>query len=736
MAKITQLLAAVSIFTGSFLLFLVQPMIGNFLLPHFGGTATVWIVCLCTFQVLLIAGYAYAHYLVGRVRLSVHVVLLFVSAAGIVPAVRFASGVSEGVSATNPVAAVIVFLLLTVAVPYILVGANASLVQSLVAKGRGGYRLYALSNIGSFVGLLGYPLLIEPRFALGLQLNGYAVGISVYALMLGCLMLGCFVAGERAMTPAPRTPLFRRCGTCKGSVSRRNVLTWFLLSAVSCFVLDAISAHLCMDVTPLPLLWCVMLALYLATWTLAFTERGSRIGSWLFPVVLVLVALAVWHLGEEGAAGYLGELKIGLALLFFGVWLIHSRLYAIRPEVSELTRYYFVIALGGAAGGVAASLVAPVAFSFVAEYPLCLAALFAVSASFFVSWLSSAASRLAPRVKTGDPQLRNFLDFLCVMHDARGTRHALLGLTVIVGAVALMRSQASDGVLVRQLRNFYGTVKVTWEQFDAPVSERAKTCLAMENNGTKHGFQLAEGDWRGASPTTYYTEVGGGQCIMDHPKRVKGEPIRAAFLGLGVGTLASYGRAGDFYRFYEINPDVARLAQDGRYFTFLKGSEARVEVVVDDARKGLEREARQSEDKYDLIAVDVFSGDSIPAHMATREAVSLYLDRLEDGGVLAFHLSNWHLGLSPLVKAVAREFSLQLVGVVSRATSLGYISYWAYLTRKPLQFKFAPYLQAVVDYSAVQDIPLMTDDFHPMIDYIKPDQLKSLKLDWIKEDRH
>ena len=420
--KMTHAIAAATIFTGSFLLFLIQPMIGNFLLPHFGGTSAVWVTCLCTFQTLLIVGYAYAHFLSGRIGTTLHVVLLLVAAAVLVPATNACVGIAGGIGA--PMLAIIAFLMMTVAVPYVLVGANASLVQSLVAHDRGGYRLYAISNSGSFFGLLCYPLVIEETLSVGRQLVLYAAGTAVYAVLLAALLVA---VGGGAAKRRPSVRLF-------DSFRDRRSVGWFALSAVSCFLLDAVSAHLCTDIVPLPLLWCGILALYLLTWVLGFTERGAGLGIRAAPVAALLSLAAICHLGTYGDGAYVAELVLGLALLFCGTWFVHAWLYLRRPEVERLTHYYFVIALGGGFGGVLAAFVAPLVFPFVAEYPLALTVL-----------VFAALLAVRSRWTVCGYELRPW---------------QIGAAACAVGALALFRAQIVEGRLVFQCRNFYGTVKV------------------------------------------------------------------------------------------------------------------------------------------------------------------------------------------------------------------------------------------------------------------------------------
>lgn len=685
MKRLSAPLAGLSIFTGSFLLFLIQPMIGNFLLPHFGGTASVWIVCLCVFQVLLIAGYGYAHWLGGARHRGVHIALLLVAAAAMIPLTRFAVGVAEGLSAAAPVCAIIVFLLLAVALPYVLVGANGTLVQAVMAKDKGVYRLYAVSNAGSFCGLLGYPFLLEITMTVSGQLRLFAIGVAVYAVLLAALL--AVVRGEDGRSA--RQPLM-------SAFRDRAALAWFGLSAASCFLLDSVSVHLCSDVTPLPLLWCVLLAIYLLTWIVAFNDRGSRHPAIPAAVSAVLVAIAIWIADRRGGGAFFGELAVGCALLFFGAWFIHARLYAARPGVEKLTGYYFIISVGGAVGGVLAAIVAPLVFSFIAEYPIALAVVAACLFAFVRELLAKRGVEVP-------------------------AWHVALAV-VAVGAVAFWQSfRPERGQLIHQCRNFYGTTKIIKYFRSMNAVGGRDEYVEMENNGITHGLQFTnDSGWHGQMPTAYFSETGGGQCIVQHPLRKAGKPMRVAVLGMGIGTLACHAKAGDEFRFFEIDPNVVRIAQDRRYFTYVPDCDGRVSVVTDDARKALEREAKEGAPKYDLIFMDAFSGDSIPPHLATREAIQLYLDRLTDDGILAFNVTNWHLSLFPLMKAIGTEFNLHPFGVVNTSYPAEGVfeSYWTFFSRKPLDFTVREGRQLFIDYDAVPDMPMMTDEFHPLVPYL------------------
>lgn len=673
-----KMLAPIVIFLGSFLAFLVQPLVGNTLLPYFGGAASVWSVCLASFQTLLVAGYFYAHVL-GRdrgtgngerglgTRVLWHIALLMIAGGGLFAVVI---GGAVGVRALS-----------VVAIAYVLLSANSSLVQVL-AGGR--YGLYAVSNLGSLIGLFAYPFLFELRFSLSTQWRVFAVLIAVYAVMLGALSF------RRAKRPAE---VCVPCSTSSGP--RPALLPVFLLSFVSCYLLNAISTHLCSDVTPMPMLWVWLLALYLLSYVAAFTDRGSRLAPFAAVAVVPLSVFAVWHSGTDlDAKAFLPEFLAGSGLLFLGGWIVHSRLYRSRPDAKGLTAYYLMISLGGAAGGSFCSFVMPNVSTIIAEYPIALALALGVIAL----------------------DLRDLLRKRAVEIPSRA-RHIVLAVLAAFVLFGLWRGSATKGWVLARYRNFYGHGRVTHRNRDLGFG-LAQPINELRSGTTVHGFQKAQGDWKGQEPTCYYARHAGGLAVLSHPKYERKEPMRVALCGMGIGTLAAYAREGDFYRFYEINPAVARIAADPRFFTFLSGASGTVDVVVDDARLALERERTAGEEKYDVVVIDVFTGDSIPQHMATREAYALYLDRLADDGILAFHISNWHLDLMPLVKAVRDTFGLEAEVQFCRSSENAMYSTWAFLSRRPLCLKTVPQGNVKLDLDGARDVPMMTDEFHSLIPYL------------------
>ena len=705
-------LAWATIFLGSFLVFGVQPMVGNTLLPVFGGTAAVWTVCLCAFQMLLLGGYFYAHLTAGGRALKAHVVLLLLSAAWVaVAGWNFKAVVGWTGEVSLPALGALAAVLLLVGVPYTLLSANASLVQALAARAAGGnvYKLYAVSNAGSFCGMLAYTLAVEPCLGVRAQWLCFAAGMAAYGALLAWLvrLVGCNGQDARCPSAAGETPVGEGNGQDARCPSSRQdggspcgQWEWLGLSALSCFLLNGVSAHLCNDVTPLPLLWAAMLALYLLSWVFGFTDRGARTGAVAAVASAALAVFGAWHVTQSAGTGFFVELGVGLALILFGGWTIHARLYGLRPSNRLLTRYYLFVALGGALGGTAASLAFPALFNTVVEYPVALVLLLVPAAL--------EVHRVFARLGAG----------------ALDRRWLAVGVLAFA-AFAWHFAGKANGDVVREVRNFYGTGRVLSQRIRV-TGGRDYTAHVFEHAGIQHGMQPVTPEFRDKA-TMCFGAHAGGLSIVKHPKYAGGEPMRVAVAGMGIATLATYARTNDVYRFYEINPQVAALASDTNLFWYLSDTKAaECRVVVDDARRALEKERARGEEKWDVIIIDVFAGDSIPPHMSTKEAVQLYLDRLAPGGTLSFHLTNWHLGLSPMVKAVAREFGLHLQGFGCWADKWNIGSYWTFLTREKADF-FIEGKHGRVDYAKVKDVPLMTDERHSLLPYISLNPMPEFK---------
>ena len=682
-------LSAVTVFTGSFLLFLMQPVLGRTLLPAFGGAASVWVICLASFQTLLLVGYLYAHWLRNSERAGkkLHIALLVFSALMLVPVTFFRSDIEHFIQGySSNLVALLLGIMIFASLPYTLLAAGSTMVQNWLVKDRSHgdvYRLYAVSNTGSFAGLLCYPFLIEPFVPLNLQ--WYAIsGLT----LLYCVALK-WIADRTKQSP---------CVTSEAvAESPRSVQrwTWCVIPAISSFMLNAVIAHMFVDVTPLPLIWTFFVACFLLSYVIGFSRFGSMLPKlwWILALLSVVAASAVR--GVVGSGSFVVNLSAAAALLIFcGSWL-HGILYKNRPEHARLTHYYLMLAVGGAAGGILSAVVAPLLFNTVFEYP-------------FILWISSLVLGI---------RLFRSITFV-------SDRVLLLRLLVIVWATVFLFVISAGGrretSLVRyQQRNFYGTIKVTQtvESIDGNSTSPVNYLWCGQ---TTHGIQAMKSDLR-TKGTSYYGETGGGIAVRAHPKFKADQPLIVGIVGLGAGTMACYGRPRDLYRFYEINPLVIEVAKNRSLFTYLADSKAAIDLIEGDARRMLEREYALKKPLYDVLMIDAYSGDAVPCHLATREAYELYLSRLAPNGILAVHVSNWHIDLLPLCKAAAKEFGLTPYGVVGvQENSLSTSPIWVFMTREKFTYRYPMWTQVrEVDWNKVRNIKMPTDDCGSLVSLIR-----------------
>lgn len=676
---------ALATFFGSFLLFGIQPMLGRTLLPSFGGSAAVWTVCLAAYQILLLLGYAYAHVIAHRsprLQRRLHLGLL---AWAVLWAFGFAAArllLRDHLGTTAaPSIEVLVCVLVFVGLPYILLSANSTLIQAWLADtGQSNvYTLYAVSNFGSLSGLLVYPLLLEPFVSLNAQWYGFSACLLLYTLLL------CVVAKK---TLSPLSPTACRLTTKAVSVAHEANLPpaltqpwlWLALPTLSTFLLNAATTHLSTDVTPVPMMWALLLTTFLTSYCLGFSSIGERgLIVWASLAVLSLAGAGLVS-GQKGGHALLPNLSFGLFMLLSCCTCLHGWLYRIRPHATKLTRFYLGIAGGGALGGALASLASPLLFDRVWEYPL---ALLALCATF--AWL----------IHTWDHQ------------EVKGLSRFLLSASAVTVLLVIHYSVETENTVLLRKRNFYACLRVEKEDRALP-SDDVLTLVSLIHGETLHGLQ-AKNSFLRRTPTTYYAAQGGGLAVTSHPNYGnRARPMRVGLIGLGAGTLACYGRTNDVYRFFEINPAVIAVATDTNCFSFVADSLAKTEIVLGDARKLLESERKRQESLYDVLVVDAFSGDSVPFHLITSEAFELYLNRLAPNGTLALHISNWHINLAPLCKAAAHRFGLHLSGILSPRLPLTTAAHWAFLTREP--FPIGSIDASHTDWNGIRSLQLPDDE--------------------------
>jgi hypothetical protein len=446
--------------------------------------------------------------------------------------------------------------------------------------------------------------------------------------------------------------------------------------------------HLSTDFTPIPMLWALLLTAFLLSYVIGFSRIGEQgLVGWVGLAALA-VAGASFVSGLKGGKGFIPNFIAGFAMILFCCTCLHSWLYRIRPGSAHLTRFYLGLAAGGAVGGVSSSLLAPLVFDRVLEYPL---ALLLVCASCF--WLV----------------------YLWRHRELKGINEFLMILAVIAAFTVISQSLKASKDTVARERNFYGCLRVAIVHIPTKFGDRL-TLHSLHHGNTLHGMQYREPYLRDKA-TSYYGSTGGGLAITSHPKYISGAPLRVGLIGLGAGTMAVHGRSNDVYRFYEINPQVIAFAVNTNYFSFLADSRATIETVLGDARKVLEAERSRQAPLWDVLVMDAYSGDSIPLHLATREAFQLYMDRLSPDGILAVHVSNWHIDLAPLCKAAAREFNLQIAGTLAPPSEILTASRWVFLARAPL--KIADQGVKKVDWTRVADFHLPSDEKGGLLELVR-----------------
>jgi hypothetical protein len=617
-------LYAVTIFLSAFLLFQVQPLIAKMILPWFGGSAAVWSASLLFFQLLLLAGYAYAHvsirFLKPRVQMLVHVVLLLGSCA-LLPILP--NPVWRPTQAGDPTARILLLLTATIGLPYFLLSSTSPLLQAWLVRRTGSkvpYRLFALSNFGSMLALVSFPFLVEPTLATRQQAFWWSGGYIVFALLCAFTAWASRAASAENPNQVAAEPEYGE------RPSAWQLLFWVLLASCASVLLVSVTNHMSQNVAPIPLLWVLPLALYLLTFIFAF-ESDRIYQRWIFIPLLApaLAGMAYMIYAEDGNFNIKYAIPGFAAGLFICCLFCHGELARRRPAPRHLTLFYLMVSLGGALGGIFVALIAPRVFRIYWELSL------GMIACGILAMIAVWSLRLP---KLGAWPLRAFI---------------LVTVAVLAGYFVRQERRLSKN-LVLQARNFYGPLEV---RDDLPTEDYAQRTLL---HGTiDHGSQLLDPVLRYVTTSYYAKRSGVGRAMS--ALQAKG-PIRAGVIGLGAGVLSNYGRKGDYFRIYEINPLIQRIAQT--LFTFYPHSPADKAILMGDARLTLERQlANEGPQNYDILAVDAFSSDAIPVHLLTREAIQLYFRHLKPEGVLALHISNRYLDLKPVCEggaaAVGRE---------------------------------------------------------------------------------
>jgi SAM-dependent methyltransferase len=616
-------LYAVTIFLSAFLLFQVQPLIAKTILAWFGGTASVWTTCMLFFQVELLVGYLYAHFSITRLtprrQAIVHSALLL-GAVMLLPVIPGAGWKPQGTE--NPTLRILALLLATVGLPYLLCSTTGPLVQAWYARRERGatpYHLFALSNLGSMLALLSYPPLVEPYLTTAQQAWLWSGGFVLFAVL--CAWVAWRSAGAAGGVAEEGAPPGTTTASPVQPPPFSAKLLWIALAACPSILMLAVTNHLTQDVASIPFLWILPLAIYLLSFILTFdARRWYHRNLFLLLLAPALAGMAYLQWNESYELGVLRTIALFAAALFVACMVCHGELAARKPEPRHLTSFYLMLSIGGALGGLFVGVVAPYLFISYFELPL------GIGLCGLLAWVVSIEEE-------GE--------------SWKARVFSTTSLALLVGVAGLgvflvrsMRDAVKDYTVVQ--RNFYGTLRV---RETAPGEwEGYRTLL---HGSINHGEQWTHPERRRELLTYYCADSGIGRAMK---RRQPGVGLKVAVLGLGAGTMAAFGRPGDEFRFYEINPLVPQIAKT--QFTFLSDSKANIEIVMGDGRLSLEREPNQ---QFDVIMMDAFSGDSIPVHLVTLEAFQQYFRHLKHNGLIVVHISNKYLDLEPvLASAVLR----------------------------------------------------------------------------------
>jgi spermidine synthase len=767
---------ALTIFTGAFLLFQVQPLIGKYILPWFGGGPGVWTTCMLFFQVLLLGGYAYAHFtsrwLKPRAQAVAHFVLL-AAALALLPITPSDSWKPHG--GGNPTLQILALLAVSLGLPYFVLSTTGPLIQQWFSRARPGvspYRLYALSNVGSLLALVSYPFFFETHFTRKAQAGLWAWGLVAYVLCCGfCAVRLWKLEGRRQKVEgrmqkaeagvAEQAPE-ATAAAINSQPSTLNYFLWLLLPACASVLLLATTNKLCQDVAVIPFLWVVPLALYLLSFIICFDSPRWYVR---FPFTLALIAALgglCWALYNGADLSLSRQVALYCGGLFVCCMVCHGELYRLKPDPRHLTGFYLMIAAGGALGGMFVAIAAPLLFTDYYELHwglLLCGLLFLVVCATDRAAFGSALEPKAPCLQASWRWMACALTFLVfggldqaiawlpahtkalskgfviglrigmwtlvalgvaswiARRKFRGFRHwrfltcAWLSLGLVALGVTLwMQARDTGSERVYRSRNFYGVLTVYEHEKKQPLSHY----FLLQHGRITHGLQFAD-PVQATWPISYYGKDSGIGLAVD---ALPAGPRRIGVVGLGTGTMAAFGRAGDYLRFYEINPQVLAVATS--WFSYLPKCPGNVEVAPGDARLSLEREPPQH---FDLLVLDAFSGDAIPVHLLTKEAFETYERHLNTNAIIAMHISNHYLNLEPVVINLARQFGYKLASIDYEEADDEwwlYGSTWVLLSRS----------EQVINRPAIRDaasvvntnstkVPLWTDDFASLFQILR-----------------
>ena len=705
MTRVATYFFIATVFLGSFLLFAVQPIVGKYIQPWFGSTSAVWNTCLMFFQGVLFLGYLYAHAL-GRLspkrQLNLHGALVLATLAiGFWHFTRWGSSILLPATAAPdapPALSILLVLVMTIGFPFLLLSSNSTLIQhwyNYAEPDKNAYPLYAVSNAGSLLALLAYPFLLEPFFGLRVQSHLWYLLLLLY----GAAVLICArVAIRRRIHPRTSdttqdAALRDVAEPFRADLPSSRIATWFLLTMTGSILLLAVTSELTQNVSPVPFLWVVPLAVYLLTFILGFSRLFARYRPATSLLLLLGAILALYAMTHRVTLP-IGHMILLMSLSLFAVCLYcHGTLYATRPDHRHLTFFYMIVSLGGFVGGFFVSIIAPLLFPAYWELYIGLALALVLAAR---QWL--VLRMLAPV-----------------------WRYAAVAVAVLLCGVLAHTLITEHRQAIFHDRNFYGTIRVEQEMRGEGEQEIRRNIL--KHGDIVHGIQFSRTEYR-YRPVAYFNEESGvGRAILHHPLRAQSDrPFRFGVVGGGIGTLVAYAREGDMMHLYELNPAVQDLAENTEYFTYLSDYADRWTASIGDGRLLLAEELAIAErPHFDILVIDAFNGDAVPVHLLTQEAIQLYLDSMDpEYGILALQITNKHVDFLPLIRAITDTF--QLNTVVIEMPGDGIISQhnrWALLTRNPDTFRQPVFQRDAISLINVRSVAMWTDDRSSLFGLLK-----------------
>jgi spermidine synthase len=695
---------SLTIFISAFLLFQVQPMISKYILPWFGGGSSIWTTAQLFFQLVLVGGYGYAFLLSRRsvpAQGVIHLalaggVLAWLAVTGLMWAGPLLPGsVLKPESSGFPIGQVLLVLLASVGLPYFLLSTTSSLIQSWfsrVHRQESPYVFYVLSNAASLLALLSYPFLFEPNLTLHQQATFWTVGFVLFCAGLAYTAYQVRRRGDtlEEVQPAEVTPMttYLPEEDMEGKSAWKKSVAMVNISACGTVLLLAVTNQMTQDVASVPFLWVVPLSLYLLSFIVAFTGLfENRRGLMIF-LMMIALFVTMLFLADPGVLPVWFMILVNSFVLFIGCLFCHNELYRKRPPADQLTSFYLMLALGGAMGGILVGVVAPMFFSDFWEFP---------AAMIIITDLIVAMA----------------------FQERRGQiyklRITIVAVSLVLAGYILLLRFANFTNALEVSRNFYGVQRVRLESFHGVEA------YSLVSGSIVHGIAPVDRSRLTTAPGYYTENSGAALAFTRHPARVAGQPIHAGILGLGTGTMAFYGQAGDTLRFYEIDPQVIRIANEPRYFPYLRDTLADVEIIEGDGRLSLEQELAEGQaQQFAILFIDAFSGDSVPTHLMSVEAIELYLQHLQPGGLLVFNISNKYLDLEPVLWKAKESLGLQgrfVKGTPNHA--LGFDSRWVILSQEDTFFNDPEVSAASRVLNGSADTRLWTDDYSNLFQVIQ-----------------